>query len=125
MMAYLVADSIRYGKEIPIYNDGQMWRDWTFVEDITDGLTLAVDKPLGYETINLGRGEPILLRDFVEMIEELAGGEANLKNAPMISADVVKTYADISKARRLLGYEPKVSVTDGVTAFWEWYNEHG
>ena len=121
MMAYLIADSITKGIEIPLYEGGQMWRDWTYVEDITDGIVLALNKPLGYELLNLGRGEPTLLRDFVEMIEELAGGKGNFVHKTKIAADVVYTYADISKARRLIGYDPKVSVIDGVTAFWRWY----
>ena len=125
MMAYLLADSITKGKEIPLYDGGEMYRDWTFVEDITDGVILAVDKPLGYEIFNIGRGEPVKLLDFVHMMEELANGRANVVSKPRISADVVKTYADISKARRLLDYDPKVSAVDGVAAFWEWYREYG
>lgn len=121
MMAYLVADSITKGKEVPLYENGQMYRDWTFVDDITDGVVLALDKPLGYEVINLGRGEPTLLKDFVEMLEELAGGKGNFVAKPKIAADVIRTYADTSKAERLLGYQPKVSVVDGVNAFWNWY----
>jgi len=125
MMAYLVADSATKGKQIPIYNGGQMYRDWTFVEDITDGVVAALDRPLGYEIINLGRGEPTLLQDFVRLIENLAGGQANLVDRPKPAADVVETYADINKAARLLGYEPKVSVKEGVSAFWEWYRDNG
>ncbi len=125
MMAYLVADSATKGKEIPIYNGGQMYRDWTFVEDITDGVMAALDRPLGYEIINLGRGEPTLLKDFVRLIESLAGRRANLVDRPKPAADVEMTFADISKAARLLGYDPKVSVEEGVAAFWEWYRVHG
>lgn len=121
MMAYLVADSITKGKPVPLYEGGQMWRDWTFVDDITDGVIAAVDQPLGYEVLNLGRGEPVLLKDFVEVLEDLAGKDANLVATPKIAADVIRTYADISKARRLLGYKPQVSVTEGVRAFWNWY----
>lgn len=121
MMAYLVADSITKGKPVPLYEGGQMWRDWTFVDDITDGVIAAVDQPLGYEVLNLGRGEPVLLKDFVEVLEDLAGKDANLVATPKIAADVIRTYADISKARRLLGYNPQVSVTEGVRAFWNWY----
>lgn len=123
MMAYLVADSIRKGREIPLYENGEMFRDWTYIEDITDGLVLALDKPLGYEIINLGRGEPTRLRDFVDLIEEMAGQKANLVSKPKIAADVVNTYADISKARRLLGYDPQVSVAEGVASFWQWYEQ--
>ena len=122
MMAYLVADSITKGQPIPLYNGGNMYRDWTFVEDITDGVVAAIDRPVGYEVINLGRGEPVLLKDFVEFIETLAGKKANLVDTPKIAADVVRTYADIGKARQLLGYQPKVSVQEGVQRFWQWYH---
>lgn len=121
MMAHLVLDSITRGDRIPLYNDGQMWRDWTFVDDITDGFVAALDRPQGYEVFNIGRGEPVLLKSFVEMLETLAGGKANVEPRQMIAADVVRTYADIDKARRLLGYAPSVSVEAGVAAFWEWY----
>jgi len=121
MMAYLVAESVAKGIEIPLYDGGQMWRDWTFVEDITDGVMAALDRPLGYEIINLGRGEPTLLADFVGYIEELAGAKANLVSKPRLAADFVKNNADISKARRLLGYDPQISVREGVARFWEWY----
>lgn len=121
MMAYLVADSITKGKPVPLYEGGQMWRDWTFVDDITDGVIAAVDRPLGYEILNLGRGEPVLLKDFVEVLEDLAGKDANLVATPKIAADVIRTYADISKAQRLLAYNPQVSVVEGVRAFWNWY----
>lgn len=125
MMAYKVADSITKGIEIPLYDSGEMYRDWTFVEDITDGVVAAIDKPLGYEIINLGRGEPTKLRDFVTLIEQLADREANLVNRPKPAADVVNTYADISKAVNILQYDPKVSVSEGVKAFWDWYVEYG
>ena len=81
----------------------------------------AVDRPLGYEIINIGRGEPTLLRDFVDMIEQLAGKKANLINKPKHTADFVLNQADITKARQLLDYDPKVSVAEGVKRFWEWY----
>ena len=121
MMAYLLADSVTKGTEVPLYDGGQMYRDWTYVDDTTDGVVAALGRPLGYEIINLGRGEPTLLRDFVTMIETLAGAKANLVNKPKHAADFVLNQADISKARQLLGYDPKVSVAEGVKRFWEWY----
>lgn len=120
-MAYLLAESITKGTQIPLYEGGEMYRDWTFIEDITDGVVAAIDRPLGYEIINLGRGKPTLLKEFVAMIEELAGRKANIVSQPKPAADVFINYADISKAQRLLGYDPKVSVPEGVRAFWEWY----
>lgn len=121
MMAYKVLDSIFLEREVPLYNGGQMHRDWTFVSDIVAGVIGAADRRLGYEVINLGRGEPVLLKDFVGWIEELAGAKARLVETPMMEADVKYTYADIDKARRLIGYDPKVSVREGVERFWNWY----
>jgi UDP-glucuronate 4-epimerase len=123
MMAYKVLDSIFLGRKVPLYNGGNMHRDWTFVTDIVSGIVAAADRRLGYEVINLGRGEPVLLKDFIGWIEELAGAKANLVDEPMMAADVKYTYADISKARRLLDYEPRVSVREGVERFWGWYRE--
>jgi UDP-glucuronate 4-epimerase len=123
MMAYKVLDSIFLGRKVPLYNGGNMHRDWTFVSDIVAGVIAATDRRLGYEVINIGRGEPVLLKDFVEWIEQLAGAKAQLVDEPMMAADVKYTYADISKARRLLGYDPKVSVRDGVERFWAWYSK--
>ncbi len=125
MMAYLLAESITRGREIPLYDGGQMYRDWTYVDDITDGVVRALDRPLGYEIINLGRGEPTLLSDFVSMIEALAGGKANLIPRPKMAADFTRNQADISKARALLGYNPQTPVQEGVRRFWEWYVAQG
>jgi UDP-glucuronate 4-epimerase len=121
MMAYLVAESVAKGTQIPLYDGGQMFRDWTYIDDITDGVVAALDTPLGYEIINLGRGEPTLLKDFVRLIETLGGRPANVIHKPRLAADFVKNQADISKAHRLLGYNPQVSVTEGVERFWQWY----
>jgi UDP-glucuronate 4-epimerase len=121
MLAYKLLDAMRKGEPMPLYNGGQMHRDWTFVTDITQGIVNATDRRLGYEIINIGRGEPVPLADFVKSIEALAGRTAPVKQEPMMKADVSYTYADITKARTLLGYEPKVSVQDGVKRFYEWY----
>ncbi len=123
MMAYLVFESMRRGSPVPLFNGGHMYRDWTFVEDIVAGVVAATDRRLGYEVINIGRGEPVLLRDFVDGLEELTGKPANFVNAPMMAADVSYTYANVDKARRLLGYAPQVSVQEGVKRFYDWYVE--
>ncbi len=122
MMPFLVADSIAKGREIPLYNGGEgLYRDWTFVDDITDGLVAALDRPLGYEIFNLGRGEPVAVKEFLSIFEELAGSKARLVHQPLPASDVPYTYANIDKARQLLGYQPRVSVREGVQAFWDWY----
>jgi UDP-glucuronate 4-epimerase len=124
MMAYLLADSIMKGREIPLYDNGNMYRDWTYVDDTVSGVVAAIDRPLGYEIINLGRGEPVRLMTFVEIMEELSGRKANLAPMPRLPADFARNEADISKARRLLDYQPAIPVIEGVRRFWEWYQQH-
>lgn len=121
MMAYKVLDNIYFDKPCPLYNGGEMWRDWTYVADIANGVASAAERPLGYEVINLGRGEMVKLADFVAFIELLAGKKSVLETAPKIAADINRSFADISKARKLLDYDPKVSVNEGITRFFEWY----
>jgi len=124
MMAYKVLDSAYGGEPVPYYNGGQMHRDWTFVDDIVSGVVAAADRRLGYEVINLGRGEPVLVAEFVGSLERLAGRKPHLVEQPMSDADVKYTYADIDKARRLLGYAPQVNVEQGTRRFFDWYVAH-
>jgi len=121
MMAYRVLDNIFHDVEVPLYNDGQMYRDWTYVDDIVQGVVAAADRPLGYEIINLGRGQPTLLADFVRLIEECAGKRSSLTDKPMPAADIEYTFANVDRAKELLGYAPKVTVEEGVREFWSWY----
>lgn len=121
MMAYKVLDSAFGGAKVPYYNGGQMHRDWTFVDDIVSGIVAAADRRLGYEIINLGRGEPVLLSDFVDSLRRLADKPPRLEPMPMSDADVRYTYARIDKARELLGYDPQTSVAEGVQRFFDWY----
>jgi UDP-glucuronate 4-epimerase len=121
MMAYKVLNNIFFGEEVPLFEGGNMKRDWTYVADIVKGVVAAVDRQLGYEVINLGRGEETVLKDFVTHVEELAGKKANLIDTPKLGADVLATRADVSKARALLGYDPQVSVKQGIEEFWHWY----
>lgn len=123
MMAYKVLDNIFFDRKVPLYNAGDMYRDWTYVDDIAAGIAAAVEKPLGYEVINLGRGEPVHLKEFVRVLEELAGRPSDLVPEPKEAADVESTFARIDKARRLLGYEPRYSLREGVERFWSWYQQ--
>ncbi len=124
MMAYKVLDNIFFGHDVPLYHSGNMHRDWTFVNDVVQGVVSAVDRPFGYEVINLGRGEPVSLAEFVQVIEECVGQKANVVSAPMPQADVVSTCADISKAQELLDYAPQIQVREGIPLFWSWYKKH-
>jgi UDP-glucuronate 4-epimerase len=124
MIAYKVLNSAFGGEPVPLYNGGQLHRDWTFIDDIVTGLVAASERRLGYEVINLGRGEPVLLADFVETLEYVAGKKANLINTPLPHSDVTYTLASIEKAERLLGYFPKISFEEGIQRFYSWYAEH-
>lgn len=123
MMPFMVADKICNEKEITLFDAGEMKRDWTFVGDIVDGIIRAIDRPLGYEVINLGRGEPVLMADFVRILEGLVGKKAKLNTPPAPASEPKITFANIDKAKKLLGYNPKVSINEGLTALWIWYKE--
>lgn len=123
MMPYHITDCIVHDREFMLYEAGEMHRDWTYVGDIAAGVVAAADHQLGYEMINLGRGEPVRMADFVEKIEALIGKRAIMTTPPAPASEPPITYADVSKARELLGYEPKVSVDEGLRCLWEWYRE--
>lgn len=122
MMAYKVLDALNSESEVPFNNGGDMYRDWTYVSDIVSGIVAAAKRPLGYEIVNLGRGEPVRLGDFVQLIEDRVGRKARLRDTPMPVGDIWRTHADVSKAAQLLGYNPKISVAEGVARFVEWYD---
>ena len=121
MMLYLVADAALRGGQVTMFDGGEMRRDWTYVGDIAAGIIAALDRPSGFEIMNLGRGEPVILSDFVRRIEQLAGAPARIVRLPAPPSEPPITFADIGKARRLLGYEPRVSVAEGLELFWEWF----
>ncbi len=121
MMPYHITDCIVHQKPFQLYEAGKMHRDWTYVADIVAGIVAAVDRPLGYQVINLGRGEPIQMIDFVELIEKLVGKPAIMTTPPAPPSEPTITYANIGKARDLLDYHPSTSIKEGMTRFWEWY----
>ncbi|HTV18696.1 MAG TPA: SDR family NAD(P)-dependent oxidoreductase [Polyangiaceae bacterium] len=124
MLAYKVLNSAFAGESVPLYNGGQMHRDWTFIDDIVSGIVAASNHRLGFEVLNLGRGEPVLLAEFVETLEFVAGKKAKLEHTPMPHSDIKYTYAAIDKAQKLIGYNPKISFEEGIQRFYSWYAEH-
>ncbi len=121
MMAYKVLDNIFFDTPLQLFNGGEMWRDWTYIDDITEGVCNAAERPLGYEIINLGRGEMVKLSEFVSIIENLSGRTSHTTSAPKMDADIDRSFANIEKAQRLLDYRPQVSVREGIEHFWNWY----
>lgn len=116
---------IEEGRAIPFYGDGQSERDYTYIGDIVDGIEKSlhyVENHRGvYEIINLGESQTISLNGMVTMIEKILSKNATLEKFPMQPGDVQKTYADISKAKRLIGYKPKTAFEDGIKQFIKWY----
>ena len=123
MMPYLLANSIATGKIVPRFR-GNLQRDWTFVDDIADGIVSAVDKPLGFEIINLGRGKPVSLERFISCLQTVAQGKANLKFVDPPTTEMLATFASNAKAKEQLGFDPEISFEAGIKKFWDWFAEN-
>jgi nucleoside-diphosphate-sugar epimerase len=121
MSLFRFAQWIAEERPLTVYGDGQQSRDFTYVEDIARG-TVAALKPVGYEVINLGSDRPTVLMDAIGIIEELSGRKANVTFGPPQVSDVRATWADINKAKSLLGWEPRWSLADGLSQLVGWYN---
>lgn len=121
MMPYHVTDCIVHERKLTLYEAGNMYRDWTYVDDIVSGILAAVDRPAGYQAVNLGRGEPVRMAEFVRLVEKLVGKRAWISTPPTPASEPPITYANIAKARDHLDYNPTVSVDEGMHRFWEWY----
>jgi UDP-glucuronate 4-epimerase len=121
MALFKFTDAMLKGEPIDVYNNGLHRRDFTYIDDIVSGFVSALQKPLGYEIINLGNGNAVHLMRFIEVLENELGIVAKKNMLPMQEGDVFETYADITKARTLLGFEPKVDIEEGVKNFVAWY----
>jgi len=124
MALFKFTKNILEEKEIEVYGNGNMKRDFTYVEDIVGGIVSALDKEYSFEIFNLARGESIELMDFIKAIEEATGKIAKINFKPMQPGDVLLTSGDIAKAKEMLGYNPKTSVGEGIKNFVSWYKEY-
>jgi UDP-glucuronate 4-epimerase len=135
-MAYFsFTKNIIEGKEINVYNEGKMMRDFTYIDDITDAISRilllkSLDKNgdfssnVPYNVFNIGNNNPISLYEFIETLEMLIGKKAIKVNLPMQKGDMEKTYADISELNELFGFQPKTSIKEGLSKFVEWYKSY-
>ncbi|MEC8510115.1 MAG: NAD-dependent epimerase/dehydratase family protein [Planctomycetota bacterium] len=115
---------IDQGVPIELFGDGSQSRDFTYVDDIASG-TIAALKPVGYEIINLGGGnQPISMNTVIATLEDLLGKKAKINYRDFHKADLKSTWADISKAKNLLGWEPKISLQEGLENSVKWYVDH-
>lgn len=112
------------GEAIPFYGDGTTSRDYTYIDDIVNGINCALNNLNGYRIYNLGESNVINLKKLVSTIEDALGKKATFKYLPMQQGDVSRTFADISKARSEIGYDPKYDFTTGIGRFVGWYNKN-
>ena len=114
---------IEQGKSIPVYGDGSMMRDFTFIDDIIDGTMAGINKCAGYNIYNLGESRPIKVNDLIVEIEKALGKKAVIEHLPLQPGDVERTYADISRAGRDLAYAPNTDISTGLKRFVEWFRQ--
>ena len=114
---------ISEGRNVTVYGNGQQSRDFTYIDDIARG-TVAALRPVGYEVVNLGSDKPVVLNDAIRLVERLVDRKAEIHQEPPQQADVMATWADISKAKSLLGWQPQTSFETGVENLVHWYREN-
>ena len=124
MALFLFTDAILNDRPINVYNYGRMKRDFTYVDDVVEGTIAALEKPFAYEVFNLGNSDPIELMDFIGIIEEELGREAQKNMMPLQPGDVLETSADIGKSKDMLGFSPKTPIREGIKRFLTWYREY-
>ncbi len=124
MALFLFTDAILKGRPIDVYNYGKMRRDFTYISDVVDGTVTAMHRPFDYAIFNLGNSHPVELMDFIGILEKELGKKAEKNMLPLQPGDVPETAADIRESKEKLGYEPKVTVREGIRSFVEWYREY-
>ena len=128
MAAYIFAKKIVAGEPIQVFNKGEMWRDFTFIDDIVVGVLSALAKPpsgpVPHRIFNLGNNRSERLLDYIGEIEKALGRKAVYEFLPMQPGDVPRTYADIESSKRELGYDPKTSIAEGVPRFIAWFKDY-
>uniref|UniRef100_A0A7S3PA81 NAD(P)-binding domain-containing protein n=1 Tax=Amphora coffeiformis TaxID=265554 RepID=A0A7S3PA81_9STRA len=123
MAPFKFVDRVSRGQILPQYGDGSSSRDYTYIDDIVDGVVRAVDRPYPYQVFNLGKGSGTKLSDFIELVEKYTGLEANIKQMDDQPGDVPYTCADVRKAEYLLGYKASVPFEEGIKRTVAWYKE--
>jgi UDP-glucuronate 4-epimerase len=128
MALYLFTNAILAGQPISVFNNGEMSRDFTYIDDTISAVVTAADQPPDrpgeHRIYNIGNNRPETLLDFIATLERALGQTAIKKMMPMQVGDVVSTYADIEAARRDLGYEPKTPISEGIPRFIAWYRDY-
>ncbi|CAF0989248.1 unnamed protein product [Didymodactylos carnosus] len=108
---------------IDVYDHGKMKRDWTYIDDVVDGLISSLARPLGYEILNIGYGQPLELNEFIKHIETLSGKTIQKRFQKSTPSEPSITYCDNTKAKKLLDFNPKTNIKDGLAKMWKWFQE--
>ena len=124
MAIHKFTDLLARGEAVPMFGDGTSRRDYTYIDDIIDGVVAALDLAPDFEIVNLGGAETTALKDLIHRIAEELAVEPRIEYLPAQPGDVPITYADVRKAEHLLGYSPKVPIREGLHRFVAWYREH-
>jgi len=124
MAPILFASAISKGEEIKVFNFGKMKRDFTYIDDIVNGILLALERTNGYQIFNLGNNKPVELEYFISCLEKEIGKSAKKKYMELQPGDVLETFADIEHTKKVLGWEPKTSTEEAIKAFIGWYKEY-
>lgn len=128
MATYKFTRAIDRGETIQVYNHGEMRRDFTYIDDVVDGILRALDRPpegsLPYRLFNLGCHQSEKLLDFIGEIERVLGKKAKMDFHPLQKGDVLETYADIKESKEILGFEPKTPISKGIPIFVRWYKDY-
>jgi UDP-glucuronate 4-epimerase len=128
MAAFLFTRAILDGEPIHVFNRGEMWRDFTYIDDIVDGVIRTLDRPADatppHRVFNLGNHRSEKLTDFIALIEQTLGRRAKMDLEPMQPGDVAATYADIEASQRELGFEPSTPIAEGLPKFLAWYRDY-
>ena len=126
MAPFKFIDRVSRGLEMQQFGDGSSSRDYTYIEDIVDGILRSIDRPYPYEVFNLGKGSGTSLKEFISIVEKHVGKKAIIKLMPDQPGDVPYTCADVSKAHELLGYRASMPFDEGISKTVEWYKtEYG
>lgn len=129
MAVWLFTEAIEQGKEIKVFNNGQLWRDFTYIDDIVTGVIATAEKPpvdksVPFEIFNIGNHQPVLLDTFINTLEKVLCKTAKKIYLPMQAGDVLTTYADTEKLQQAVGFSPNTSLEQGLIQFVDWYRSY-
>jgi UDP-glucuronate 4-epimerase len=129
MAMFMFTKSILEGAPLKVFNNGELFRDFTYIDDITQGISNVVNyldknESLEYELFNIGNSKPVNVLDFIKAIESETGRKAHLDFQPMQNGDVVQTYASTSKLDRFFAYKPAIEIKEGIKNFVSWYRDY-